>query len=67
MFHVRKSQSTLEYALFIAAVVAALISVQVYMKKSIRGRLRVSSDQIGDEFEPKHFSITRTRIGGQAD
>ena len=65
----KKGQSTLEYALIIVATVGALLSIQVFMKRSIQGRLRASSDQIGDHFEPtyhehsKHEKIkSRTRF-----
>ena len=50
MLRKKKGQSTLEYALIIAVVVAALLVVQIYMRRSVRGRLRASSDQIGDQY-----------------
>ena len=47
----RKAQSTLEYALVIVAVVAALMAIQSYLRRTIQGKLRASSDQIGYHFE----------------
>jgi len=47
----RKAQSTLEYALVIAAVIAALLAINTYMKKGVQGRLKESSDQIGRQFD----------------
>lgn len=47
-----KAQASLEYALIIVVAVAALVAIQKYMKRSIQGRLRASSDQIGSHFEP---------------
>lgn len=48
----RKGQSTLEYAVLIAIVVGALITMQIYIKRGIQGRLRSSSDDIGEQFSP---------------
>lgn len=39
-------QSTLEYALLIAVIAAALITMQVYIKRGIQGRVRDMADQI---------------------
>ena len=61
----RKGQSTLEYALIIAVVVAALLSVHAYLRRSITGRLRVTSGAISEQFDPEDFSVSRTRTGGQ--
>ncbi|MBP7835975.1 MAG: hypothetical protein KA022_00685 [Candidatus Omnitrophica bacterium] len=47
----RKAQSTLEYALIIAAVVGALVAINAYMKKGVQGRLKESTDQIGKQFD----------------
>ena len=63
----RKAQGTLEYALIIVAVVTALLAIQVYLKRSIQGRLRASSDQIGDHFEPTyHEHSKRERISSHS-
>lgn len=48
----KKGQSTLEYAVLIVVIIAALIAVQVYLKRGIQGRIRQSSDQIGEQFSP---------------
>lgn len=39
-------QSTTEYAVLLAVVVAALVAMQVYIKRGIQGRIRDLSDQI---------------------
>ena len=46
----RKGQSTLEYALVIAIVVAALLAMQIYIRRGISGRLKQSTDDIGEQF-----------------
>ena len=47
-----KAQSTLEYAVVIVCVAAALIAMQIYMKRAVSGRLRQTSDDIGSQYEP---------------
>jgi len=51
MWRNKKGQNTLEYALIIAAVIAALLAINVYMKKGMQGRLKQSTDQIGKQFD----------------
>jgi len=46
----RKGQSTLEYAILIVVIIAALISLQTYIKRGLQGRLKSSADDIGDGF-----------------
>jgi uncharacterized protein (UPF0333 family) len=46
----RKGQSTLEYGILIAVVVGALIAMSVYMKRGLQGRLRSSTDQLGEQY-----------------
>jgi len=47
-------QSTLEYAVLIVCVVAALISMKIYLKRSVSGNLRQAGDQIGSQYEPRN-------------
>jgi len=37
----------LEYAMIIAVIVGALIAMQIYLKRSVQGKLRDSIDDIG--------------------
>ncbi|MFH1191178.1 MAG: hypothetical protein V1670_03170 [Candidatus Omnitrophota bacterium] len=46
------AQSTLEYAVLIACVAAALIAMQIYMKRGTQGRLRQAGDEIGEQYTP---------------
>ncbi len=50
MLRGRRGQSTLEYVILIGFVVAALIAMGVYMKRGLQGRLRESTDQIGQQY-----------------
>lgn len=46
----RKAQSTLEYAFLIALVVGAILAMQAYVKRSLQGKLQMTSDQIADQY-----------------
>ena len=50
-------QSTLEYAILIVIVIGALISIQVYIKRGIQGRLRSATDDIGDQYDPGNTRV----------
>lgn len=41
-----KAQSALEYVVFIAILVAALIAMQTYFKRGIQGRLRSQAEEL---------------------
>jgi hypothetical protein len=49
-FKKSKGQSTLEYAILIIIIIGALLSIQVYIKRGVQGRLKQASDDIGDQF-----------------
>jgi len=46
LLRIRRSQSILEYAVLIAIVVAAIVIMQVFIKRGVSGRLKDSSDRI---------------------
>ncbi|MDD5465676.1 MAG: hypothetical protein PHP73_05000 [Candidatus Omnitrophica bacterium] len=46
------AQSTLEYAIVVACIVAALIGMQFYVRRGIQGRLRAAGDEIGEQYTP---------------
>ena len=56
----RRGQSTLEYAILIVVIVAGLIIMQGYVKRAMQGRLRSSSDDIGEQFSPGSLSGSLT-------
>lgn len=47
----KKAQSTLEYAILIIIVIGALLSIQVYIKRGVQGRLKSATDDIGDQYK----------------
>lgn len=55
----KRGQSTLEYAVLIVVIIAALIAMQVYLKRGIQGRMRESSDQIGEQYSPGYTTSNR--------
>ena len=56
----KRAQATLEYAVVIIVVVAALLAMQIYLKRSVQGRLRSEADQIGELYSPGHTTSTFT-------
>ena len=47
-----RGQSTLEYVILLGFVVAALIAMGIYMKRGFQGKLRESTDQVGEQYDP---------------
>ena len=52
-----KGQSTLEYAVLIIIVIGALLSIQVYIKRGVQGRLKSASDDIGEQYSPGNTNV----------
>jgi uncharacterized protein (UPF0333 family) len=48
----KRGQSALEYAVLLAVIVAALVAMQVYVKRAGEGRLKESADDLGSQYEP---------------
>ena len=46
----KRAQSTLEYAVLIVVIIGALLTIQVYIKRGVQGRLKSASDDIGDQY-----------------
>lgn len=61
MFRSRvRGQSTLEYVILTGFVVAALIAMGVYMKRGIQGKLRESTDSVGEQYSAGNTTSTYT-------
>ena len=56
----KKGQSTLEYAVLIIIIIGALLSIQVYIKRGIQGRLKGATDDIGDQFSVGNTNVIQT-------
>jgi len=64
-----RAQSTMEMALLVLVIVAALFAMQVYLKRGIQGRMRSNIESIGSQYDPaatnsfyeiNHISNTKT-------
>lgn len=55
-----KGQGSLEYALIIMCVIAALLAMQHYIKRGMQGRVRQNADEIGQQYEPGRVTGTTT-------
>lgn len=65
MFGVRtKGQTTLEVVILIGFVTAALIAMGTYMKRGIQGRLRESTDQVGEQYSAGNTTSTYVTTTG---
>lgn len=56
----QRAQSILEYTVVIVCLIAALVAMQIYIKRGISGKLRQSADEIGAQYSPKHTSSNVT-------
>jgi hypothetical protein len=48
----KSGQSTLEYAILVLIVIVAFLAMQTYLKRGIQGRVRESTDNIGEAYSP---------------
>ena len=51
-----QGQSTVEYVVVVAVVIAALLATTVYMKRGKMGDLGRATDQVGAQFNPHQYS-----------
>ena len=54
-----KGQSTVEYAILIIIIIGALLSIQVYIKRGVQGRLKSATDDIGDQFSVGNTNVLK--------
>jgi len=55
----KKGQNIMEYAVLFAVVIAALIIMQVYIKRKYQGSIKQNVDELGQQYAPGH---TTSRI-----
>ena len=58
LIRMRKAQSTAEYAIVIGLVIAAAVAMQVYVKRSLQGKIRDASDY-ADADTPAALTATK--------
>jgi len=63
----KKAQSTAEYAILVALVIAAAIAMQTYVKRSMQGGTKFVVDKLKDktgQYEPYYLkSAYKTKVG----
>ena len=78
MLKIKRGQSVLEYAILIVIIIAALLTLQTYIKRGISGRLKSATDDIGDQYTvagPANYcnrvyttsNTTETSLGGTSN
>lgn len=60
MLRTFKAQSILEYSVVIVVIIAALLAMQVYIKRGMQGRWKEAVDQVGEQYDPKTTTGTVT-------
>jgi len=58
----KRGQSTLEYAVLIVVIIGALLTIQVYIKRGVQGRLKSAADDIGDQYSDGNTNSVKTTI-----
>jgi len=66
-FNKKKGQSTLEYAVLIVIIIAALLAMNQYIKRGLQGRLKSATDDIGDQFSPGNTNYSKTTTTGASE
>ena len=56
----KRGQSTLEYAVLIVVIIGALLTLQVYIKRGVQGRLKSAADDIGDQYSDGNTNAIKT-------
>lgn len=62
----KKAQSTLEYAIVIAIIVAGLLAMSQYIKRGYMGKLKTGADELGDQFNPNNMTGSETTNSTQS-
>ena len=58
----KRGQSTLEYAVLVVIIIGALLTIQVYIKRGVQGRLKSAADDIGDQYSDGNVNSIKTVI-----
>ena len=53
---IKKAQSTIEYAMLVACLIAALLCIQHYLKRAAQGKLREAADSIAEQYDAHHVT-----------
>jgi uncharacterized protein (UPF0333 family) len=58
----KRGQSILEYSVLIVVIIGALLTIQVYIKRGVQGRLKSAADDIGDQYSEGNTNSIQTTI-----
>jgi hypothetical protein len=58
----RKGQSILEYSLLLIIIMAAFITMQIYIKRGFQGRWKSAVDELGDQYNPATSNSSYTYL-----
>lgn len=56
----KRAQTTLELSLLIIIIVAALLSMSIYLKRAMQGKLRAVADDVGEQYSPTNMNSDTT-------
>jgi uncharacterized protein (UPF0333 family) len=56
----RRGQSILEYSILLIIIIAAFITMQIYIKRGFQGRWKSAVDELGDQYDPYKSNTTVT-------
>jgi hypothetical protein len=52
----KRSQSMLEYSILLIIIIAAIMSMQVYVKRGFQGRWKQSVDDLGEQYDANGYT-----------
>jgi hypothetical protein len=52
----RKAQSLLEYSVLMIIIVAAFLTMQVYIKRGVQGRWKQAVDDMGEQYDARGYN-----------
>ena len=52
----------MEYAILIIIIIGALLSIQVYIKRGVQGRLKQAADDIGAQYSEGNTNVVKKMI-----
>jgi len=56
----KRGQVILEYAVLIVIIIGALLTIQIYIKRGVQGRLKSAADDIGDQYSDGNTNVIET-------
>ena len=67
MLRNQKGQSVIEYAVLVAVVISAFIVSSFFMRRGVMGKMRESTEQIGEQFNPFEYEARALKKSSASD